>query len=169
LPSKEQDGYPDESNGFYGGLSSPPVIVALDTEHAEQTVTVHLGRKAGAIFGTVVDAQTGKPVEPCAELRWKHAPFYSWGGYGLLKSKFRILVPADTEITLTVWAWGYEPWFYKGKDGEDSFHVPAANQLIVPLQLTPNRDRTQKPTDEELKKMRESISAYGCGDPAPKP
>jgi hypothetical protein len=63
-PSKEQDGYPDESNAFYAGPSFAPVIVALDAEHPEQTVTVHLGRKAGTIFGTIADADSGEPVEP---------------------------------------------------------------------------------------------------------
>jgi len=172
--SKEQDGYPDESNGFYGGLSSPAVLVALDTEHAEHTVTVHLGRKAGAIFGSVADAQTGKPVEPCAELRWKDAPHYSWQGYGLLKSGFRVLVPADTDITLTVWLWGYEPWFYGSNDGQDFLRVHAGDQLSIPIVLTPNKDKTRPLTDQELKKMRESISAkgisaYDCGEPPPKP
>ncbi len=120
------------------------------------------------------DAQTGKPVEPCVELRWKHAPYYSWQGYGLLKSTFRVLLPADTDVTLAVWLWGYEPWFYRGKDGQDSFRVHAAEQLILPILLTPNKDKMRPPTEEELKKMRESISAngisaYDCAEPAPKP
>ena len=172
--SKEHDGYPDESNGFYGGLSSPAIIVALDARHAQQTVTVHLGRKAGVIFGSVADAHTGTPLEPCAELRWKHAPYYSWQGYGLLRADFRILVPADADITLTVWLWGYDPWFYRSKDGQDFFRVHAGDELSVSIQLAPNKDKRRPPMHEELKKMRDSISAngisaHGCGEPAPKP
>jgi len=167
-PSKEQDGYPDESNAFYGGLSSVPVIVALDTEHPEQTVTVHLGRKAGTIFGTIADADSGEPVEPCAQLQWKNAPSISWFGYGLLKSKFRLLVPADTEITLEVWAWGYEPWFYKGEDGTDVLRVSASNQLELQVRLIPNRDKTRKPTDKKLKRMRHSGGISLCTSPPPR-
>jgi hypothetical protein len=40
--------------------------------------------------------------------------------YGLLKSKFNLLTPADTDVTLMIWAWGYEPWVYKSDDGNDA-------------------------------------------------
>jgi hypothetical protein len=167
-PSKEEDGYPDESNAFYAGPSFAPVIVALDAEHSRADVTVHLGRKAGTIYGTIADADSDEPIEPCAQLQWKNAPSISWFGYGLLKSKFRLLVPADTEITLEVWAWGYEPWFYKGEDGTDVLRVPASNQLELRVRLTPNRDKTRKPTDKELKKMRDSGGISVCTSPPPR-
>lgn len=165
--SKEQDGYPDQSNAFYVGFSSTPVTVALDAKHRKQIVTVHLGREAGTIFGTVVDAETGKAVEPCAQLQWKHAPSISWSGFGLLKSQFHLLVPADTDITLTVWLWGYKPWFYKDKDGSDVFQVAASKQLELQVRLIPDKDKTREPTDDELKQMINSISANGCGSPPP--
>jgi len=165
--SKEADGYPDESNAFYGGFSPTAVTVDLSADIPEQTVTVHLGRKAGSIFGTITDAETEKPVEPCARLRWKNVPSISWSGYGLLKSKFRLLVPADTDITLMIWAWGYEPWVYESDDGNDALRVHASDQLKLQVRLTPNNDRMRQPTDEELKKVRESISAGGCDDLPP--
>lgn len=123
-----------------------------------------LGRKAGSIFGTIADAETGKPIEPCARLQWKNVPSISWSGYGVLKSKFHLLVPADTEITLVIWAWGYEPWVYRNDDGSDALRVHASDQLKLQVRLTPNNDKGRQPTDEELKKMRESISAGGCDD-----
>jgi hypothetical protein len=165
--SKEQDGYPDESNAFYSGFSSTPVTVDLGADNPEQFVTVHLGHKAGSISGTIADAETGKPVEPCARLQWKNVPSISWSGYGLLKSKFYLLVPADTDITLMIWAWGYEPWIYKSDGGDDALRVHASDQLKLQIRLTPNHDRARQPTDEELKKMRESISAGGCDDLPP--
>ena len=67
--SKEQDGYPDESNAFYSGFDSAPVTVDLGADNPERFVTVHLGKKAGSISGAVTDAETGKPVEPCARLQ----------------------------------------------------------------------------------------------------
>ena len=163
--SKEQDGYPDESNAFYAGFSPTAVTVDLSAAIPEQTVTVLLGRKAGSIFGTIADAETGKLIEPCARLQRKNMPSTSWGGYGLLESKFHLLVPADTDITLKVWAWGYEPWVYKNDDGNDALRVQASEQLKLEIRLIPNSDKGRKPTDEELKKMRESgISAGGCDD-----
>ncbi len=166
--SKEQAGYPDGSNAFYGGFGSTPVTAALDAKHREQSVTLHLGREAGTIFGTIVDAETGKPVEPCALLQWKHAPSISWSGYGLLKSKFRLLIPADTDITVTVWLWGYEPWFYEAENGSDMLRVRASNQLEVQIRLIPDKDKTRQPTEAELKEMNDSISASGCSSPSPR-
>jgi hypothetical protein len=162
--SKEQDGYPDESNAFYSGFNSAPVTVDLDAENPERFVTVHLGKKAGSISGTVADAETGKPVEPCARLLWKNMPSIYWSGYGLIKSKFNLLVPANTDITLMIWAWGYEPWVYKSDDGNDVLRVRASDELKLQVRLTPNNDKGRQPTDEELKKMRDSISAGGCDD-----
>jgi len=162
--SKEQDSYPDESNAFYSGFSSTPVTVDLGADNPEQFVTVHLGQKAGSISGTITDAETGKPVEPCARLQWKSVPCIFWSGYGLLKSKFYLLVPADTGITLMVWEWGYEPWIYRSEDGDDALRVHASDQLKLQVRLTPNHDKARQPTDDELKKMRESISAGGCDD-----
>lgn len=100
--SKEQGGYPDESNAFYSGFGSAPPTVDLSGNNTELFVTVHLGQKAGSISGTIADAESGKPLEPCARLQWKNVPSISWSGYGLLKSKFYLLVPADTDITLTI-------------------------------------------------------------------
>ena len=162
--SKEQEGYPDESNAFYSGFGSAPPTVDLSADHAEQFVVVHLGSKAGSISGTIADAETGKPVEPCARLQWKNVPSISWSGYGLIESKFYLLVPADTDITLMIWAWGYEPWVYKNDDGDNALRVHVSDQLKLQVRLTPNHDRARQPTDEELKRMRESISAGGCAD-----
>lgn len=160
--SKQEDGYADESNAFYGGFSPTAVTVELSAEMPEQTVTVLLGRKAGRIVGTIVDAENGKPVEPCARLQRKTVPSISWQGYGLLKSKFSLLIPADTDVTLMIWAWGYEPWVYKGDDGNDALRIQASDQLTLRVRLTPNNDKARHSTVEELKKMRESISAGGC-------
>jgi hypothetical protein len=166
--SKEQDGYPDESNAFYSGFGPSLVTVDLGADNLEQFVIVHLGQKAGSISGTVADAETGNPVEPCARLQRKNVPRASWSGYGLIESKFHLLIPADTEITLMIWAWGYEPWVYKNNDGDDALRVHASNQLKLQIRLTPNHDRGRQPTDEELKKMRESgISGGGCDDLPP--
>jgi Carboxypeptidase regulatory-like domain len=162
--SKEQAGYPDESNAFYGGFTPAAVTVDLSIDMPEQSVTVLLGRKAGSIFGTIADAETGKLIEPCARLQRKNVPSTYWSGYGLLKSKFHLLVPADTDITLMVWAQGYKPWVYESDDGNDALRVRASDQLKLQVRLTPNNEKGRPPTDEELKKMRESMSAGGCDD-----
>lgn len=165
--SKEQDGYPDESNAFYSGFGSTLLTVDLGADNPRQFVTVHLGQKAGSISGTIADAETGKPIEPCARVQWKNVPSISWSGYGLLKSKFYLLAPTDTDITLMIWAWGYEPWVYRSDDGDDALRVRASDQLRLQVRLTPNHNKARRPTEEELKKMHESISAGGCDDLPP--
>jgi len=162
--SKEEGGYPDESNAFYSGFDSAQVTVDLGADNPERFVTVHLGKKAGSISGTISDAETGKLVEPCARLQWKNMPSIYWSGYGLLKSKFNLLVPADTDITVTIWAWGYEPWANKSDSGNDTLRVHASDELKLKVRLIPNNDKGRKLTDEELKNMREPISAGGCAD-----
>jgi hypothetical protein len=165
--TKEQEGYPDGSNAFYSGFASIPATVDLGADNADQFVTVHLGRKAGSISGTITDAETGKPIETCVRLQWKNVPSISWSGYGLLKSKFYLPVPADTDITVLISAWGYEPWVYKSDDGDDALRVHPSDQLKLQVRLTSNPDKARQPTDEELKKMRESMSADGCADLSP--
>ena len=162
--SKEQEGYPDESNAFYSGFSSAPVTVDLGVDNPEHFVVVHLGQKAGSISGTIADAETGKPVEPCARLQWENTPSISWSGYGLLKSKFYLLVPADTDVTLMIWASGYEPWVYKSDDGADALRVHASGQLKLQVRLASKHDSARPPTEEGLKKTRKSISGGGCDD-----
>jgi carboxypeptidase family protein len=162
--SKEQDGYPDESNAFYSGFGRTPVTVDLGAYNPEQFVTVHLGKKAGSISGTIADAETGKPVEPCARLQWRNVPSISWSGFGLLKSKFYLLIPADTDITLMIWAGGYEPWIYESDSGDDAMRLHASDRLTLQVRLTPDREKARPPSNEELKKMRASISAGGCDD-----
>jgi hypothetical protein len=165
--SKEQDDYPDESNAFYGGFNLSAATVDLSADIPEQTVTVLLGLKAGRIVGTIADAETGKPIEPCARLQWKTVPAISWRGYGLLKSKFNLLIPADTDITVMIWAWGYDPWIYKSVDGNDALRVHASDHVQLQVRLTPNNDKARQITDEELKKMRESMAAGGCDELPP--
>jgi len=75
-----------------------------------------------------------------------------------------LLIPADKDVTLMIWAWGYEPWVYKSDDGNDALRVHASDQLKLQVRLTPNNDKARQPTDEELKKIRESISAGGCDE-----
>ena len=166
--SKEEDDYPDESNAFYTGLNGCPETVVLDANHRQQSVTVHLGRKAGAIVGKVADAESGEPVEPCVEFRRKDNPSIAWSGAGLLKSTFHLLVPADTDFTMVVWQRGYEPWFYRDDSGGASLRVDSGKQLKLEIQMKPTAEKTRPHSDEELKATAESASRSGCAIPPPK-
>jgi hypothetical protein len=166
--SKEQDNYPDESNGFYTGLHASPTTVVLDVNHVRQTATVHLGTKAAVISGRVVDAQTGEPVEPCVEFRRKDNPSITWSGSGLLKSSFHLLVPANTEFSMVVWQRGYEPWFYRHDPGGALLRVDSEKPLTLEIQMKPTADKSRLPTDPELTAMVATASRIGCSVPPPK-
>jgi Carboxypeptidase regulatory-like domain len=165
--AKEQDGYPDVSNAFYAGLQPNAAIIQLDSNHPQHTVTVLVGRKAGVLSGKVIDADTGKAVDPCAEFRRSDDPSITWSGSGLLKPTFHLLVPADTDFTLMVWQRGYEPWFYQDESGGASLRIHSEKQLKLEIKMKPTADKNRPPTDEELKAMVESAGRFGCPTPPP--
>ena len=165
--AEDQDGYPDQSFAFYTGPNWHPVVVELDSNHPDEDVTIHVGRKAGVIFGNVVDAETHEPVEPCAELRWKEQPSISLSGTGLIKSRFHLFVPADTPITVALWQRGYEPWFYRDQRGNDSLRVGEGQEVNLEIQMRPEGDREGPPSYEELRAMVEFAARSGCSTPPP--
>ena len=164
--SKEQDGYPDQSNPFYTGFNSHLVTVELDSNQPEQNVTVWLGERAGLIFGTVVDAETHEPLQPWAELRWKDEPSIFLSGTGLIASSFRLLVPANTTLSLVVCETGYEPWFYRNQDSNHSLRLAQGQESKLEIAMKPNGDKNKPLSDEELKAMSD-LAAKGGGCPTP--
>jgi hypothetical protein len=106
---KEEDGYPDSSFSFY---ADRPVAtsIAISPEHPAATITLKLGPKAGVITGTVKDALTGKPIPAGFTLR---ASSKRWMGTSQ-PSKFRVLIPPATDITVEVSSAGYKTWVYGG-------------------------------------------------------
>jgi len=111
---KEEDGYPDSSFSFY---TDKPVATSavISPEHPAATVALKLGPKAGVITGTVRDALTGKPIPASFMLR---ASSKRWMGTSQ-PSKFRVLIPSATDISVEVSSAGYKTWVYDGS-GSDS-------------------------------------------------
>jgi hypothetical protein len=63
---KEEEDYPDTLLPFYsGGMAQTVTLRPPDTD---VTVTIRLGPKAGVLVGTVRDAVTGDPLNPCVLL-----------------------------------------------------------------------------------------------------
>jgi hypothetical protein len=145
---KEAENFPDMSNEFYSDGNFQ--TATLSANHPAKTVLIRLGSKAGALTGTVRDAITGATLYPCLELRRRNGNFVS--GSGLIKENFRVLIPAETEVTVKMWLDGYRPWFYPGTDEQSRsgpLHPRPDEQKIIEIRLQP----------------RASDSKLGCGMP----
>ena len=110
-PHQERDYYARLSR-FYATTNSRGEIANLTPEAPEATVLLKLGPKAGALTGKVTDAVTGAPVNLHYELAWAREPANRMGGG--TGDHYRILLPSNTDIKVTVWSQGYKRWTYPG-------------------------------------------------------
>jgi hypothetical protein len=136
---KEDEGYPDMSMQFYSGGKFE--TVTLTPSNRASTLSIRLGPKAGVLLGTVADAVTGAPLVPCYEFTRASEPDNSRGGMGLIKSNYRVLIPADTNILMKIWLDGYKPWYYPGiteKSTSQAVRLGSGEQKIVDIALRPD-------------------------------
>jgi hypothetical protein len=111
--SKVEDGYPELDSWFYSAADPTfkETDVELSDDHLSDAVSIHLGKRAGILTGTVEDAATGQPLFAGVRFSWVSIP-RNFLGTGLNKPKFRILIPSDTPIIMIVLQKGYEDWTY---------------------------------------------------------
>jgi hypothetical protein len=129
-PHQERDHYPDLGSRFYATANSHGEIVNLTPEAPEATVQLKLGPKAGALTGKVTDAVTGAPVNPHFEFAWASDPANRRGH--ATKAEYRILLPSNTDIKVTVSSRGYKPWTYPGV-----INVGPGQDMTLDIQLQP--------------------------------
>jgi hypothetical protein len=127
---QERDYYPDLGSRFYATASSHGEIVNLTPEAPEATVQLKLGPKAGALTGKVTDAVTGAPVNPHFEFAWASDPANRRGH--ATKAEYRILLPSNTDIKVTVSSRGYKPWTYPGV-----INLGPGQDMTLNIQLQP--------------------------------
>jgi len=137
---KEDEGYPDTENTFYSDSKIAPITLSIS--HPSATDTILLGPKAGILVGTVADAVTGAPLDPCVDFHRASDPNNFFSGTGVVNAEYRVLVPSDRNVIMKIWHKGYLPWYYPGtnrkseakplhlKSGEEknSAHTVAAQQ-----------------------------------------
>jgi len=122
-----------------------PQIVTLGADNPTVTVAIHLGPKSGILSGTVIDAVTAAPLNPCADFRWAANPSNFRTGTGLVNAKFRVLIPSGTEILWKVWLGGYKPWYYPGttdKSAASSVRLEPGQVKTVAIELQPDAAAT---------------------------
>jgi len=133
---KEGEGYPNIGFAFYAeGL---PPTVRLSPEQPVANVKLKLGPKSGFLIGDVTDKVTGKPIQVGFMLRRAKNPanFLSIGQ----ASSYRLLLPAEIEVTLEVSGDGYQTWLYN--DPSDSskplpIRLASGAEMRLDIQLQP--------------------------------
>ena len=136
---KEDEDYPDMSRQFYSDGRFE--TVTLTPRHRAATVTIRLGPKAGVLLGTVADAVTGAPLSPCVEFRRASEPNNFLSASGLVKPRYRLLVPANTDILMRISPDGYKPWYYPGtvdKSAGQAVRLRPGEKKTVDILLHPD-------------------------------
>jgi hypothetical protein len=96
---------------------------------------------AGILTGTVIDAVTSAPLNPCADFRWAADPSNFLAGTGLVNAKFRTLIPSNAEVLWKVWLNGYKPWYYPGttdRSAAESVRLEPGQVEIGTIELQPD-------------------------------
>lgn len=135
----KEDGYEADGGAFFT-RGHTLQEVTLSAEHPSATVTVRTGPKAGILTGTVIDAVTGSPLNPCTEFRWASELSNFSSGTGIVGPKYRTLVPPDTDLVWMVWADGYKPWYYPGTTHQSavrSFRLAPGQSKRVTIRMQP--------------------------------
>lgn len=109
---KLDESYLNMTNQFYSDGKFETVV--LTSRNRTATVIIRLGPKAGILLGTVADAVTGVPLNPCVEFRRAKNPGNFLAVSGLVNAKYRVLVPSKTDVLMKVWYGGHNPWYYPG-------------------------------------------------------
>jgi hypothetical protein len=131
---KESAYYPNMTVGFFNPKDDA-LVATPQPEDKAVDITVHLGPKAGQLALNVRDAATGMPLSPTISVA-RARTGEGFGGGEPANSSF--LVPADTDISFTVSAPGYEAWYYPGTTDEKQstpLRVSAGEQKLLELQL----------------------------------
>lgn len=136
---KEDEDYPDMSMQFYSDGRFE--TVRLTSRHSAATVTIRLGPKAGVLLGTVADAVTNAPLNPCVEFRRGKNFSNFLSGTGLVNAKYRVLVPSNTDVLMKVWYGGHKSWYYPGtteKAQNRPLNVKPGEETKIDIRLEPD-------------------------------
>jgi hypothetical protein len=99
--------------------------IELSDENQSAKLDVRFGKKAGVLIGTVTDADRGNPVDANVEFRCIVDPSQFVSGSGLTNARFRVLVPSDTPVSMTVSQKGFRNWQF------------TRNGVVEPILLAP--------------------------------
>lgn len=133
---KESSGYPDTASAFYSNHVFPTAALTADIPTAD--LIVKIGPPAGVISGLVTDGTTNNPVDTAFLLRRTASPD-NWISLSQ-RPKYRVLVPASTDVSFEVSAPGFKTYYYGG--ASDSLKRPpvrleSGQEMKLNIQLDP--------------------------------
>jgi hypothetical protein len=123
-PAKPADGYPTSFQVPNCTHTQYPQI-ELSDENQSAKLDLRFGKKAGVLVGTVTDADSGNPVDANVEFRCIVDPSEFVSGSGLTNARFKVLVPSDTPVSMTVSQKGFQNWQF------------IRNGVVEPILLAP--------------------------------
>lgn len=142
---KLDEGYANMTSQFYSDGKFETVVLTPPLPAA--SVSIQLGPKAGTLVGTVVDAVTGAPLNPCVEFRRAKNPGNFLSGTGLVNAKYRVLVPSNTDVFMKVWYGGHKPWYYPGaveKAQSRPLNLKPGEEQKMDIRLEPDPNAPQE-------------------------
>lgn len=126
---KEDAGYPDMEPSFYSANTQIPVATITPAAPIAR-VSIRLGPRAAILEGSVSDALTGAPINAFFRLmRTSHKQDLLLTS---LPSTYRVLLPPDTSISLSVTATGYKEWILP-----NPINLRSTAKLRLDVQLAP--------------------------------
>jgi len=136
---KQDEDYPNMSQQFYSDGKFR--IVTLSANQPTQAVVIQLGPKAGVLQGTVTDAFTNAPLNPCVEFRRASEPNNFLSGSGLVKPRYKLLVPSDTDVLFAIYLDGYKTWYFPNtvvRTKREPVRLKPGEKKIIDIRLEPD-------------------------------
>jgi len=140
LLAKPSEGYPDPFYVPKCNDTKEPEI-ELSEENPNVKLDLGFGEKAGVLVGTVADADSGKPIDANSELRCLSDPSRSVTMFGTLTydtltfAQFKVLVPSNTSVFMTVRQRGYEEWRFTQNGVAAPILLAPGETLILDIKL----------------------------------
>ena len=125
-PRKEEDGYPNLRFAIYSGGTYQVATVSAD--HPIASITAKLAPKAAVLHGRISRATDGAPIGGRIELNSPGHPQRLMGTSA--PSDYRILIPADTDVTVTFKASDHKPYSIP-------VHMKSGEESAMDVKLTP--------------------------------
>jgi hypothetical protein len=121
-------GYPDPWTGFYGSYFGDPPVVTVEESNDLEPVEVRVGPKAGRLNLTIIDDQSGRPVEKglLSVCRTDDPRMCRDMSTAFPRGRYELLAP---EVPFTI---KFEVW---GKDWEKRYAVDGDGLPVDLLQV----------------------------------
>lgn len=129
---KEIDSYPDTRFPLYRTGTVPKI--ALSRDHPIGHAVVTIGPRGGILIASVRDTRTRAPVHSQVVLRRAD------GSGEMTMSEppdFRVLLPANTNLSIEIRQEGYASWVY-ARSSKPFLRVRSGEQVRIEVNLTPS-------------------------------